>query len=113
MDLPSSAVKFMNENFIYFENMYPNVNKHTLRSAIIYKYLLHAYFKYNLTILEIIEQENFDVGLIGPGSGTCTKICECLCDNVLFHTHAYLHDLFGRFYTRYKNTGRGYNYMLK
>ena len=39
MDSPSVALKFMNDTFSYFENMYPDVNKHILRSAIIYMYV--------------------------------------------------------------------------
>ena len=113
MDSLAVALKFMNENLIYFENVYPDVNKHILRSAIIYMYLLYVYLNYNLTILEIIENENFDIGLIGPGNGTCTKICECLRNNIVFHTHSYLHDAYVRNYTKYKNTGIGYKYMFK
>ena len=114
MDSPRKVIKFMNENFYLFEKQYENIDKNVLKAAIAYKYLLAVYLDIkNITIDQILIENDYDLGLIGPGHSCLTSICERICPNRICHLHSILHDCYGRIYTKYNNQGRGYNYMFK
>ena len=112
MDSPRKVIKFMNENFYLFEKQYEDIDKTVLKAAIAYKYLLAVYLDIkNVTIDQIITENESDIGLIGPGHGCLTSICEKLCPNRVCHLHSILHDVYGRIFLKY-NQGRGYVYMF-
>ena len=113
MDSPRKVIKFMNENFYLFEKQYENIDKNVLKAAIAYKYLLAVYLDIkNITIDQILIENDYDIGLIGPGHSCLTSICEKICNNRICHLHSILHDTYGRIYLKY-NQGRGYIYMFK
>ena len=113
MDSPRRVIKFMNENYYLFEKQYENVDKNVLKAAIAYKYLLAVYLDIkNITIEQILINNDYDIGLIGPGHNCLTSLCESICPNRICHLHSILHDTYGRIYNRYNNVGRGYVYMF-
>ena len=113
MDSPEKVIKFMNQNFYLFEKQYEDVDKNVLKAAIAYKYLLAVYLDIkNITIHQILIENDYDLGLIGPGHTCLTTVCEKICNNRLCHLHSILHDSYGRIYLKY-NQGRGYIYMFK
>ena len=112
MDSPEKVIKFMNENFYLFEKQYEDIDKNVLKAVIAYKYLLAVYLNIkNVTIEQILIENDYDLGLIGPGHSCLTSICEKICTNRICHLHSILHDTYGRIYTKY-NQGRGYVYMF-
>ena len=112
MDSPRKVIKFMNENFYLFEKQYEDIDKTVLKAAIAYKYLLAVYLNIkNVSIEHILIENDYDIGLIGPGHSCITSICEKICPNRVCHLHSILHDVYGRLYLRY-NVGRGYVYMF-
>ena len=112
MDTPKQVIKFMNDNFYLFEKQYEDVDKNVLKAAIAYKYLLAAYLNIkNVTIEQILIENDYDIGLIGPSHGCVTSICEKICPNRVCHLHSILHDCYGRIYLKY-GKGRGYVYMF-
>ena len=113
MDSPRNVIRFMNENFYLFEKQYEDVDKNVLKAAIAYKYLLATYLHIkNVTIEQILIENDYDIGLIGPGHSCLTSICEKICPNRVCHLHSILHDVYGRIFLKY-NQGRGYFYMFK
>ena len=102
----------MNENYYLFEKQYEDIDKTVLKAAIAYKYLLAVYLNIkNVTIEHILIENDYDIGLIGPGHSCVTGIFEFVCPNRICHLHSILHDVYGRIFLRYK-TGRGYIYMF-
>ena len=59
---------------------------------------------------QILIENEYDIGLIGPGHNCMVKICEKICGYRICHLHSILHDVNGRLFLTY-NIGRGYNYM--
>ena len=113
MDSPRKLIKFINDNFYLFEKQYEYIDKNVLKAAIAYKYLLAVYLDIkNITIEQILIENEYDIGLIGPGHGCLTSFCEKICPNRICHLHSILHDTYGRIYTKY-NKGLGYVYMFK
>ena len=113
MDIPRKVIKFMNENLYLFEDKYKDIDRTVLKAAIAYKYLLCVYLNIkNVTIEQIMIQNDYDIGLIGPGRSCRTSICEKICPNRVCHLHSILHDCYGWLYLYYNNTGRGYVYMF-
>ena len=90
MDSPRKVIKFMNQNLYLFEKKYEHIDKILLKAAIVYKYLLAVYLdiKYVVTIDEIIIENDYDLGLIGPGHSCLTSFCEKLCPNRVCHLHS-------------------------
>ena len=93
-----------------FKNMpdRPRIEK----SALVYQYLYKKHFDIELPLDNIIKNHHNDMGLIGPGHGCITKICERFCNNNVCRNHSVMHDAFGRFYSDTKKD-RGYCYALK
>ena len=122
-DSPRKVIKFMNENFYLFEKQYEDIDKTVLKAAIAYKYLLAVYLDIkNVTIEQILIENDYDIGLIGPGHSCLTSLCETLFSNHICnttchffnstcHLHSILHDCYGRLFLKY-NQGRGYVYMF-
>ena len=112
MDSPRKVMKFMTDNFYLFEKQYKDVDKNVLKAAIAYKYLLHFYLNIkDVTIDQILIENKYDIGLIGPGHNCLVSLCEQICGNRICHLHSILHDIYGRLFLTYK-IGQGYNYMF-
>ena len=80
----------------YFEETkqkYNNINDVILKSTLVYQYLCLKNFKIYMTIDEALEENNGEIGLIGPGNGCTTHLLEriCGCCDIL-HSHSILHD---------------------
>ena len=54
------------------------VNEVILKSALVYQYLYHKHFDDLLTVKDVLEMNNGEIGLIGNGNGLSTKILERL-----------------------------------
>ena len=99
----------------YFEQtkeVYFETEDVILKSCLVYQYLYIHHFKRYLSIKEILDLSDGDIGLIGPGNGYLTWFFERTIGNIqIIHSHSILHDAFGRFYNRYQ-LNRGYTYVF-
>ena len=87
-------------------------NDVVLKACLVYQFLYVEHFKTYLSINEILQINNGEIGLIGPGDGCLTWFFERTIGNIeIIHSHSILHDAFGRFYNKY-GLGRGYTYVL-
>ena len=108
-----SLLRYVKDSLRKTKNKHPYIDDKILKSALVYQYLHCYYFQKDITILEILETEGYDLGMIGLGKGRLTRILEFLFGwSNVFSSHAILHDAFGRFYNRH-NLGEGYTYCLK
>ena len=83
-----------------------------LKSCLVYQFLHNKHFKQYLSIDKILELNNGEIGLIGPGNGFLTRFFEKTIGNIdIIHSHSILHDAFGRFYYHHE-LDRGYIYVL-
>ena len=79
-----------------------------LKASLAYQYLCVKANK-DLSLKEILVKHS-DLGLIGPGHGTITRILEKLfSSSQTFKKHAILHDAFGNFFLDF-GEGPGYCY---
>ena len=77
-----------------------------------YQFLQLKHFGEAISVKEILESNNYDIGLLGPGNGCLTQMLELSLGWIdALHTHSILHDAFGRFYNNY-SLNRGYSYLL-
>ena len=112
MDSPRRVIKFINDNLYLFEDKYKDIGRNVLKAAIANKYLLAVYLNIkNITVNQIMIENEYDIGLIGPGHTCLTSICEKLCPNRVCHLHSICLDVYGRILLTY-GVGRGYVYML-
>ena len=112
MDFPKNVIKFINGNLYLFEDKYKDIDRNVLKGGIAYKYLLAVYLDIkNITLDQVLTNNEYDIGLIGPGHSCLTSICEKICPNRVCHLHSILHYVYGRLFHTYK-VGRGYNYMF-
>lgn len=74
--------------------------------------MYHKNIKEYISIHKILEINDFEIGLIGPGNSYLTHILETIFGHIdIFHRHSILHDAFGRFYQNY-HLDRGYCYVI-
>ena len=112
----SDTVKYVN-NFIEEERQkHSNVNDVLLKSALVYQYLHIKNFKTYISIDDVLELNDKEIGLIGPGNGCLTWFLEKIFNmSDILHSHI-LHDAFGRFYAHYSyahySSDRGYTYVI-
>ena len=106
-------LRYVKDSFRETKNKHPYIEDKVLKSALVYQYLQEYYMSQDVSLLEIMELEGYDIGLIGPGNGKLTNLLEFLFGwSNVFASHAILHDAFGRFYNRFE-FGPGYTYCLK
>ena len=106
----SETIKYVNCCFRITKEQpqYNNVNDVILKSALVYQYLYLNHYDTMLSIDDILELNNNEIGLIGPGNGCLTQFLErILGQSGELHSHSILHDAFGRFYTHH-SLDRGY-----
>ena len=110
--LIKNLMKYLMRFFDDTKEKYPDLNNKILKSALVYQYLFHKHFKECISIHEIIELNNGEIGLMGPGNGCITWVFEKMFGWIdILNTHSILHDAFGRFYTNY-SLNRGYTYAI-
>ena len=110
----SETIKYVNCCFRITKEQpqYNNVNDVILKSALVYQYLYLRNFNTNISLDDILELNNNDIGLIGPGNGCLTHSLERVFNQSdTLHSHSILHDAFGRFYTHH-SLDRGYTYVI-
>ena len=77
-----------------------------------YQFLHYFYFERDISINKILELNNGEIGLIGPGDGLITLFLERTFGwSKILTSHSILHDAFGRFFDHY-SLGRGYTYAI-
>ena len=78
----------------------------------VYQYLYLNHFDEMISIDKVLELNNNEIGLIGPGNGCLTKFLERLSGwSDILQSHGILHDAFGRFYAHH-SLDRGYTYII-
>ena len=106
------TAKYVEYNFQKAKEKHPYLNEKILKSALAYQYLHYFYFERKITINKILELNDNELGLLGPGNGCLTWFLEKTFgwSNILT-SHSILHDAFGRFYDHHE-LGRGYTYCI-
>ena len=109
----TNIARYVNYFYLRHQTKFPDIDQSIIKSALVYQYLFNKHFHKNISIEEILELNNYDIGLIGPDHGRITKFLERLFRNSdVMHNHSILHDAFGRFYDNY-GKGRGYTYAFE
>ena len=104
-------LKYVNY-FIEETKQYNEIDDVILKSALVYQYLYHKHFKTFISISDILELNNGEIALLGPGNGCLTWSFERIFSGFdILHSHSILHDAFGRFYDHF-SLDRGYSYVI-
>ena len=106
------VIKYVSFFFNETQQQHYNVNDVILKSALVYQYLYHKHFKTFISVSDILELNNNEIGLLGPGNGCLTLFLERILGWIdILHSHSILHDAFGRFYDHFRRD-RGYTYVI-
>lgn len=108
----TETIEYVKHFFEEIKKQHNDVNDVVLKSALVYQYLNLKNLNKYMTIDEVLEENDGEIGLIGPGNGCTTHLLERIsgcCD--ILHSHSILHDAYGRFYSRYSED-RGYTYAI-
>ena len=80
--------------------------------CVVYQYLYLNHYDTVLSIDDILELNDNEIGLIDPGNGCLTHFLKrILGQSDILHSHSTLHDAFGRFYADH-SLDRGYTYVI-
>lgn len=106
------VIKYVSYFFDETKQQHHRFDDVILKSALVYKYLFHKHFNTYKSVSDILELNNGEIGLLGPGNSYITLLLERTLGwvNVL-HSHGILHDAFGRFYNHH-SLDRGYTYII-
>ena len=108
----SETIGYVNRFFEETKRKHNSVNDVILKSALVYQYLYLCNFDTMIPINDILELNNNEIGLIGPGNGCLTQFLERMFGGSdILHSHSILHDAFGRFYAHH-SLDRGYTYVI-
>ena len=108
----SDTIKYVKCLFKKTKQQHNNVNDVILKSALVYQYLYLCNFDEMIPINDILELNNNEIGLIGPGNGCLTWFLERISSGSdILHSHSILHDAFGRFHAHH-SLDRGYSYVI-
>ena len=108
----SETIGYVNRFFEETKQQHNNVNDVILKSALVYQYLYLCNFDTMILINDILELNNNEIGLIGPGNGCLTWFLEKMFGGSdILHSHSIIHDAFGRFYAHH-SLDRGYTYVI-
>ena len=108
----SDTIKYVKHSLKTTKQQHNNVNDVILKSALVYQYLYFRNFNKMILIKDILELNNNEIGLIGPGNGCLTQFLERIFSGSdILHSHSILHDAFGRFYVNH-SLDRGYTYVI-
>ena len=108
----SDTIKYVKCCFKIIKPQHKDVDDVILKSALVYQYLYLNHYDVMLPIDDVLELNNNEIGLIGPGNGCLTHILERIFNRSdILHSHSILHDAFGRFYA-HNSLDRGYTYVI-
>ena len=108
----SETIGYVNPFFEETKRKHNSVNDVILKSALVYQYLYLCNFDTMIPINDILELNNNEIGLIGPGNGCLTWFLEKMFGGSdILHSHSIIHDAFGRFYAHH-SLDRGYTYVI-
>ena len=108
----SETIGYVNRFFEETKQQHNNVNDVILKSALVYQYLYLCNFDTMIPINDILELNNNEIRLIGPGNGCLTWFLEKMFGGSdILHSHSIIHDAFGRFYAHH-SLDRGYTYVI-
>ena len=108
----SETIKYVNYSFKRTKQEHNSVTDVILKSALVYQYLYLNNFDIHISIDDVLELNNNQIGLIGPGNGCLTYFLEIIFNQSdILHSHSILHDAFGRFYNHHQ-LDRGYTYVI-
>ena len=108
----SETIEYVNCFFEEIKQQHNSVNDVILKSALVYQYLYLRNFKTHISIDDVLELNDNEIGLIGPGNGCLTHFLEKIFNQShILHSHSILHDAFGRFYAHH-SLDRGYTYVI-
>ena len=108
----SDTIEYVKYCFKIFKPEHKDVDDVILKSALVYQYLYLNHYDIMLPIDDVLELNNNEIGLIGPGNGCLTHIFERIFNRSdISHSHSILHDAFGRFYA-HNSLDRGYTYVI-
>ena len=106
------VIVYVNHSFEYAKKEHNGVNDVILKSALVYQYLHITNFDTYISIDDVLELNDNEIGLIGPGNGCLTHFLQrILGQSAVLHSHSILHDAFGRFYAHH-SLDRGYTYVI-
>ena len=95
----SETIEYVNHSFEYAKKEHNGVNDVILKSALVYQYLHITNFDAYISIDDVLELNDNEIGLIGPGNGCLTWFLERIFNQSdILHSHSILHDAFGRSY---------------
>ena len=105
-------LEYVTYNFKKTKEKHPFIDDKILKSALVYRYLHFYYLERDITINKILELNNGEIGLLGPGNSFLTWLFESTFGWIdILNSHSILHDAFGRFYDHHES-GRGYTYAI-
>ena len=105
-------LEYVTYNFEKTKEKHPNIDDKILKSALVYRYLHFYHLERDISMNEILELNDGEIGLLGPGSGCLTWLLEKIFGWInILNSHSVLHDASGRFYDHHK-LGRGYTYAI-
>ena len=108
----SDTIEYVKCCFKIIKPEHKDVDDVILKSALVYQYLYLNHYDIILSIDDILELNNNEIGLIGNGNGCLTHILKKTLGHFdVLHSHSILHDAFGRFYTHH-SLDRGYTYVI-
>ena len=108
----SDTIKYVQCCFEIIKPQHKDVDDVILKSALVYQYLYLNHYDIMLPTDDILELNNNEIGLIGPGNGCLTWFLEKMFGGSdILHSHSILHDAFGRFYAHH-SLDRGYTYVI-
>ena len=106
------VIKYVIDHFKEVKEQHNNLTDVILKSALVYQYLYLNHYDTILSIDDVLELNNNEIGLIGPGNGCLTWFLERMLGQFgVLHSHSILHDAYGRFYTHHQSD-RGYTYTI-
>ena len=106
------TVNYIEYNFQKAKEKHPFINDKILKSALVYQYIHFYYFERDISINKILELNNGEIGLMGPGNGFITWLFEKTFGWIdILNSHSILHDASGGFYDHHE-LGRGYTYAI-
>ena len=112
MYIISETIEYVNCFFEETKQKYKSANDVILKSALVYQYLYLGNFKTCISIDDVLELNNNEIGLIGPGNGCLAYLLERIFNRSdIIHSHSILHDAFGRFHAHH-SLDRGFKYTI-
>ena len=106
------VLKYVDFFFDETKRKHYQINDTILKSALVYQYLYHLHFNTYISVSDVLELNDNEIGLIGPGNGCLTWFLERGLGWIdVLRSHGILHDAFGRFYKHYA-LDRGYTYAI-